>query len=121
MEEGALEVYTIPIGMKKNRTGFIITCMCREDKKEKLIKEIFKHTTTIGIRENTSSRYILSREIVKADTPYGEVRIKKSSGFDVNRSKLEYEDLAGIARRTGKSLLALKNELDELLHQDENK
>ncbi len=121
MEEGALEVYTIPIGMKKNRPGFIITCMCREDKKEKLIKEIFKHTTTIGIRENTSSRYILSREIVKADTPYGEVRIKKSSGFDVNRSKLEYEDLAGIARRTGKSLLALKNELDELLHQDENK
>ncbi len=118
MEAGALEVYTIPIGMKKNRPGFLITCMCREDRKENLIKEIFKHTTTIGIRENTSNRFVLSREIVKSDTPYGEVRIKKSSGFDVHRSKLEYEDLAGIARRTGKSLLSLKKELSELMKDE---
>ncbi len=118
MEAGALEVYTIPIGMKKNRPGFLITCMCREDRKENLTKEIFKHTTTIGIRESTSSRYILSREIVKADTPYGEVRIKKSSGFDMHRSKLEYDDLAGIARRTGKSLLSLKKELADLMKDE---
>jgi uncharacterized protein (TIGR00299 family) protein len=118
MEAGALEVYTIPIGMKKNRPGFIITCMCREDRKESLTKEIFKHTTTIGIRESTSSRYILSRETVKSDTPYGEVRIKKSSGFDVHRSKIEYDDLAGIARRTGKSLLSLKKELADLMKDE---
>ncbi|MBQ4464073.1 MAG: LarC family nickel insertion protein, partial [Eubacterium sp.] len=120
MDAGALDVYTISIGMKKNRPGFLLTCMCREDRKEALIKEIFKHTTTIGIRENTSSRYILSREVTKSETPYGEVRIKRSTGFDVTRSKLEYEDLAGIARRTGKSLLALKKELEELINNTEN-
>ncbi len=120
MGAGALEVYTISVGMKKNRPGFIITCMCREDKKENLIKEIFKHTTTIGIRESRSNRYVLSRTIEKIETPYGEIRIKKSSGYDTKRSKLEYEDLAGVARRTGKSLLALKKELEELVDNEES-
>ncbi len=119
MEAGALEVYTISIGMKKGRPGFLITCMCREDKKEDLIKEIFKHTTTIGIRESRSNRYVLSRTIEKIETPYGEVRIKKSSGYDTLRSKLEYEDLAGVARRTEKSLLALKKELEELIDNED--
>ncbi len=120
MEAGALEVYTISVGMKKNRPGFIITCMCREDKKEKLIKEIFKHTTTIGIRESRSNRYVLSRTIENIETPYGDIRIKKSFGYDTKRSKLEYEDLAGVARRTGKSLLTLKKEIAELVDNEES-
>ncbi len=111
-DEGALEVYTISIDMKKNRPGFLLTCMCREDKKETIIKTIFKHTTTIGVRENISKRYVLTRELTKLETPYGEVRVKTSSGYDIRRSKLEYDDLAGIARRTGKSLLELKKEIN---------
>ncbi len=118
LDAGAVEVYTIPIGMKKNRPGFLITCMCKEDKKETLIKEIFKNITTIGVRENISNRYVLSRSISKVETPYGEVRVKKSSGYDMERSKLEYEDLAGIARRTGKSLLMLRKELDEMIRNE---
>ncbi len=114
-EAGALEVYTISIDMKKNRPGFLLTCMCREDKKEVIVKTIFKHTTTIGIRENISNRYVLNREISKIETPYGEVRVKTSSGYDVKRSKFEYDDLAGISRRTGKSVLELKKELGDLL------
>ena len=113
-DAGALEVYTISVDMKKNRPGFLLTCMCREDKKEAVVKAIFKHTTTIGIRENTSNRYVLSREISKIDTPYGEVRVKTSSGYDVRRRKFEYEDLAGISRRTGRSVLEIKKELGEL-------
>ena len=117
-EAGALEVYTISIAMKKNRPGFLLTCMCREDKKEAVIKTIFKHTTTIGIRENVSNRYVLTRQIQKIETPYGEVRIKNSSGYDVKRRKFEYDDLAGISRRTGKSVIELKKELIDFLPEE---
>ena len=61
-EGGALDVYTIPIEMKKNRPGTLIHVMCREEKKEEIIRLIFKHTTTIGIRENRMRRYILDRK-----------------------------------------------------------
>ena len=117
-EAGALEVYTISIAMKKNRPGFLLTCMCREDKKETVVKTIFKHTTTIGIRENVSNRYVLTRQIEKIQTPYGEVRIKNSSGYDVQRRKFEYDDLAGISRRTGKSVIELKKELIDFLPEE---
>ena len=117
-EAGALEVYTISIAMKKNRPGFLLTCMCREDKKEAIIRTIFKHTTTIGIRENISNRYVLTRDIEKIQTPYGDVRIKNSSGYDVKRSKFEYDDLAGISRRTGKSVIELKKELIDFLPEE---
>nr|WP_297764539.1 nickel pincer cofactor biosynthesis protein LarC [uncultured Butyrivibrio sp.] len=112
-EAGALEVYTIAADMKKNRPGTLLYCVCRLDKREQIVQTIFKHTTTLGIRENICNRYVLSREIQKIDTPYGEVRKKVSSGYNVSRSKLEYDDLAGIAKRTGKSILDLKKELEE--------
>lgn len=112
-EAGALEVYTIAADMKKNRPGTLLYCVCKLDKRELIVQTIFKHTTTLGIRENICNRYVLSREIQKIDTPYGEVRKKVSSGYNVSRFKLEYDDIAGIAKRTGKSILDLKKELEE--------
>ena len=112
-EAGAVEVYTIPVGMKKNRPGVLINCMCKADNKEKMIKEIFKNTTTIGIRENISNRYVLTREVSKIETAYGDVRVKTAYGYDVKRQKLEYDDISGIARRTGKSIIELKKEIEE--------
>ncbi len=114
LKEGAIEVYTIAADMKKNRPGSVIYCMCRLEDREKILNKIFLYTTTIGIRENICNRYVLSREIQKIDTPYGEVRVKKSSGYNVSRSKLEYDDLAGIAERTGKSIIDLRKEIEEL-------
>lgn len=111
-ETGALDVYTIAVDMKKNRPGCVLTCMCAADKKEEILKTLFKHTTTLGIREYTCNRYVLSREIEKMETPYGDVHVKKAFGYGTKRAKMEYEDLAGIARRTGKSLMELKRELD---------
>ena len=108
---GALEVYTIPVTMKKSRPGNLLCVMCRESEKEKIIKTIFQHTTTLGIRENISTRYALDRHIEKLQTPYGEVRVKCSQGYGVKRKKIEYEDLARIARQSGKSLEQLKDEL----------
>ena len=57
-----------------------------------MVKNIFKYTTTLGIRENLMNRYTLSRTTEKRQTPYGEVTVKKSSGFGVSREKVEYEE-----------------------------
>ena len=101
---GALEVYTIPIGMKKSRPGILLTCMCRCNDKKKMVSLLFKHTTTLGIRESISKRYTLTRTIKEHETPYGVVREKVSEGYGVCRGKLEYEDIAKIARENGMSL-----------------
>lgn len=101
---GALEVYTIPVGMKKSRPGVLLTCMCRREDEEKMVKLLFQHTTTLGIREHVSRRFTLQREQREIETPYGTVREKTASGYGVRRSKLEYEDIAKIAREQGMSL-----------------
>ena len=111
---GALEVYTIPIGMKKSRPGTLIRVMCREQDKEKIIALIFKHTTTIGVRESQTQRYVLDRKITAMDTPYGTVRRKDSTGYGVTRSKYEYDDLAKIAKDRGMSLPGLIRQLESL-------
>ena len=105
---GALEVYTIPIGMKKSRPGTLLTCMCRCEDREKMVSLIFKHTTTLGIRESISRRYTLTRTMKEHETPYGVVHEKISEGYGVRRGKMEYEDLAKIAREQGMSLEEVK-------------
>ena len=100
MESGAKDVTIEHIGMKKGRPGMLLTVMCSDDpsQKEKMVAAIFKYTTTIGIRELISERYILDRTEETLSTPYGDVRSKSVSGYGVNRHKYEYEDLARIAR-----------------------
>ena len=112
-EAGALEVYTIPVGMKKSRPGILLSVMCNEAKKDEMVSLIFKHTTTLGIRENVSKRYTLKREIIKKETPFGEIRIKKSEGFGIVREKYEYEDLARIANEKNISIDDIIKELDK--------
>jgi len=98
LSAGALDVYATPTVMKKGRAGIILTCLCRINDKDTIIPLIFKHTSTLGIREYFVNRYILHREQSTLQTKYGEVRIKSSSGFGVKRSKPEYDDVAAIAR-----------------------
>lgn len=104
MKEGALDVYITTVQMKKNRPGVILTCMCRKEDKEKFLYLLFKHTTTLGVREYECNRYGLERNITTIDTQYGPVHVKKSTGYGVAREKTEYEDIARIARETGMSL-----------------
>ena len=101
---GALDVYTTPIGMKKNRPGVLLTCMCREDDREAMLRTIFRHTSTLGVRVSVCDRYTLSRRQYAVQTPDGEIRVKESSGWGVLRHKAEFEDLARIARQTDKSI-----------------
>lgn len=103
-EAGALEVYTVPVGMKKSRPGVLLCVMCKEPDKDKLVRHIFKHTTTIGIRESVNRRYILNRTITTVETAAGTVRRKISEGYGVTRAKYEYEDLVRITEERNLSL-----------------
>jgi hypothetical protein len=111
-EEGALDVFTTPIGMKKGRIGVLFTCMCTHEQKDKMISLIFKHTTTIGIREHISRRYTLNRTINDVQTKYGTIRIKTANGYGVTKSKPEYEDIAKIAKENGIPLTQIQAEYE---------
>ena len=97
LEQGVLDVYTIPIGMKKGRPGVMLNVLCTPEDREKMAQAIFRYTTTLGVRETAHSRYLLRRESRVLDTAYGPVREKQVEGFGTSRSKLEYEDLRRIA------------------------
>ncbi len=103
-ECGALDVYTIPIGMKKSRPGTLLCTICNKQDKEKIIESIFLYTSTIGIRQAEMHRYELDRTVTDLDTPYGIVRRKDSGGYGITRSKYEYEDLSRIAKERGISI-----------------
>lgn len=103
-EAGALDAYTVPAGMKKSRPGVLLQAICRIQDRQAVTEALFRHTTTLGIREIISRRYVLERSVQALDTPWGPVRRKESSGYGVSRIKYEYEDLARIAREQKISL-----------------
>lgn len=108
---GALDVYFTSIGMKKSRPGVKLTCMCRERQRKQMLECIFKHTTTLGVREYVCKRYELGRSEKAVRTQDGEVRVKISSGYGVVREKAEYEDLAALARKSGKTIAQIRSEV----------
>lgn len=114
---GALDVYTLPAGMKKGRPGILLTCMCRADQREALLTLLFRHTTTLGVRESTSNRCTLTRSVATVQTKYGPVRVKTAKGWRVCRQKPEYEDMAAIARAQGVSLQQVQDEVQRLLNE----
>ncbi len=104
-ELGALDVYTTPIFMKKNRPAYMISVICNESNKEPIEKIIFKETTTFGIRYTTMKRDILDRSFRKVSTTYGEVTVK--DGFlegELLKSTLEYEEMKNFAKSFDLSL-----------------
>lgn len=109
LDSGALDVFTSPVVMKKGRLGSLLTVICKSEDKDKFVKLIFKHTSTIGIRESIHKRYVMNREICIAETEFGAVKIKNSSGYGTNKSKFEYENLARICRENNISLDKLKS------------
>ncbi len=108
LEAGALDVYTLPAGMKKDRPGVLFTCICREDSREEMVRLLFLHTTTLGVRESRCSRYTLARSQETVETRYGPVRVKLSQGWGISREKPEYDDLAALARKHGVGLCEIQ-------------
>ncbi|MDY3972479.1 MAG: nickel pincer cofactor biosynthesis protein LarC [Clostridia bacterium] len=103
-DAGALDVFTTPIGMKKNRPGILLTCICRENQRDEMLGLIFKHTSTIGVREYITNRYTLDRTIETTHTQFGDVRVKRSTGWGVSKIKAEYDDMEKIARENNISI-----------------
>lgn len=110
---GAVEVYTIPAAMKKNRPGTLLCVMCREAEKDELIKTIFRYTSTIGLRESVSRRYTLNRAEESVQTQFGEIRKKISTGYGVTKEKYEYDDISRIAGENGFSFSEVLKKIKE--------
>lgn len=104
MDSGALDVFTVPIGMKKNRQGILLTCLCRKEDTEKISEVIFRYTSTIGLRMSEKKRKTLERQSEIIKTKYGDIRIKRSRGFGTERVKAEYDDTAAVAEKLGISI-----------------
>ncbi len=108
---GAKDVYTQAIGMKKSRPGVLLSVICLPDDADRLAAVMMKHTTTLGIRRQDMSRYVLERSIETVQTPYGPVRVKTASGMGVQRRKAEYDDLASLAEKLNAPLESIRKSL----------
>src|SRR5438445_9541887 len=108
---GALDVYTTPVQMKKNRPGTLLTVLCRPADAQALMSLIFAETTTFGVRTHTAQRRVLPRESVKVSTSFGEVRVKLSRvNGRVLHASPEYDDCRKLAEEKNVPLQRVINE-----------
>ncbi|MBS9390333.1 MAG: nickel pincer cofactor biosynthesis protein LarC [Dolichospermum sp. WA123] len=101
---GAVDVFTQPIGMKKSRTGILLTVICHPEKLASCEDVLFRETSTLGIRRTTQKRSILQREMQKVETIYGTISVKvawtgKATEKVITNVQPEYEDCAELARQ----------------------
>ncbi len=82
--DGALDVYWIPIFMKKNRPGTMVQVVCSESKREAVIHRVLSETSTLGVRYYDAKRYMLERDFVEIQTSYGLIKIKRIKEPDGN-------------------------------------
>lgn len=100
--EGALDVYLVPVIMKKGRPGVEFRVLCRHEDRERLCRSLLVHTTTLGVRASLVERQTLERRLVQTSTPWGPVRVKVATLPDgSSRSVPEFEDCRRLARETG--------------------
>ena len=101
MDEGALDVSTAPITMKKSRAAVAFTVLCRPEDEGRLAQSILRNTSTLGVRTRRCWRYLLSPCFRTVETPYGTVRIKCADGDGIRKRKPEYADVARAAQAAG--------------------
>ncbi len=93
LEEGALDVFGVPVQMKKSRPGMVLTVLCRPQDAAKLAQLIFTETSTLGVRRRDEQRQALARKWVTVSTEWGDVRLKVASmNGTVTNYAPEYED-----------------------------
>ena len=100
--DGALDVYWIPVQMKKNRPGILVQALCPIDKQGAVTARILSETTSLGVRAYAVQRISLARETVEIQTPFGVVAAKKViEGDGVSRIIPEFDSCRQIARNQG--------------------
>ena len=111
LEEGALDVFGMPVQMKKNRPGTLLTILCKPEDASRLTQLIFTESTTLGVRYRLEQRQTLARRWVPVTTPWGEVRMKIASmNGTVTNYAPEYEDCRRIATEQKVPLKAVMQE-----------
>ena len=113
LDAGALDVYTMGVGMKKGRPGTLLCCMCDYERREEFARLLLRHTPTLGVRIYAPERMKLERRVETIDTAFGPVRIKHGSGYGIEKTKPEYEDIARIARETGYTVAEVRRKVCE--------
>ena len=115
--DGALDVWWVPVQMKKNRPGTLLQVLCPPDLRQTVVRRLLEETTTIGVRHREMQRTVLAREIVEVDTPLGRVAAKQVTGPD-GRSRLvpEFEACRRLAERTGRPLREIYADLTMAFH-----
>ena len=111
LDAGAFDVFTTAIDMKKDRPGIMLSCICEVEKADTFAALMLKHTSSFGIRKTLHSRYILERKTEETQTPFGKVRMKTGKGYGVIKSKLEYDDLALLAKEHNISIGEMERRL----------
>lgn len=98
LSEGALDIYTESIFMKKNRPAYKLTVICNEEDLDKLSEIILAETSTFGVRYHKFERSMLEREFQRLDTPYGTIQIKLGYlNGELIKVTPEYEDCKKIS------------------------
>jgi uncharacterized protein (TIGR00299 family) protein len=98
LAEGALDVFSVPVQMKKSRPGALLTVLAKMEDANRLTKTIFAETTTLGVRRREEQRQTLSRRWETVDTTWGPVRIKIANmNGSVSNYAPEYEDCRTLA------------------------
>jgi pyridinium-3,5-bisthiocarboxylic acid mononucleotide nickel chelatase len=108
---GALDVYTTPVQMKKNRPGTLLTLLCKPADINNLMSLVFAETTTLGARTYRAQRRALPRETVNVHTQYGDVHVKLSRvNGSICHVAPEYEDCRKLASEKNVPLQQVINE-----------
>src|ERR1700726_3125778 len=108
---GALDVFTTPVQMKKNRPGTLLSVLCRPADVQALMSLIFAETTTFGVRTHSAQRRVLPREFVNVTTKFGEVRVKLSRvNGRILHAAPEYDDCKKLAEEKNVPLQRVINE-----------
>ena len=101
LEEGAKDVFFIPIQMKKNRPAVMLNVLCGKGEEQKFAKILMQDTSTIGVRWNYFDRAVMQREAVTVKSPWGELKGKRCSFEGISKTTIEYESAKKAAREFG--------------------
>jgi uncharacterized protein (TIGR00299 family) protein len=114
-EAGAVEVFSQPIAMKKGRQGTLLTALLAPELAPRLREVWWRHSTSLGVREQRQERWILPREILRVETPLGPVRLKRASlPGGGERLKPEHADLAALAQEHNLSLQQVRDLVERM-------
>ncbi len=114
LDAGALDTFAVPVQMKKNRPGMLLTVLSKPEDASKLSQIIFTETSTLGVRRREEQRQTLARKWINVATRWGDIRVKVASmNGTITNYAPEYEDCKKIAAENHVPLKSVMNEAME--------